>query len=152
MQAEQSKEGRYWDEKSLDELTQAQWESLCDGCGLCCLVKLQDEDTDELVYTCVVCRYSDTQTGACTDYANRSVNVPTCVPLTRERVAEFDWLPDSCAYRMRHNGQKLADWHPLNTGRRESVKEAGVGIAAIPVVVDYAEIDYEDYVIDKPEC
>ncbi|MDX1796971.1 MAG: YcgN family cysteine cluster protein, partial [Hydrogenovibrio sp.] len=81
---------------------------------------------------------------------NRSVNVPTCVQLTLERVAEFDWLPDTCAYRMLYRGQKLADWHPLNSGRADSVKAAGVGLQAIPVVVDRPGLDYEDYVIDQP--
>ena len=140
----------FWETKTLDEMTQVEWESLCDGCALCCLTKLQDDETDEIVYTSVVCTYSDTKTGACTDYANRSVNVPSCVQLTRERVAEFDWLPDSCAYRMIYRGQPLADWHPLITGKRESVKQAGVGIAAIPVVVDNGKLDYEDFLMEKP--
>lgn len=141
---------KYWENKTLDELSPAEWESLCDGCGLCCLVKLQDEDTEELVYTSVVCRLSDIKTGACSDYANRSINVPTCVPLTLERVAEYDWLPDSCAYRLRYNGLPLADWHPLNSGNQASVAKAGIGLTAIPVVVEYTDIDYEDYVMEKP--
>ncbi len=141
---------QFWETKTLDEMTQAEWESLCDGCALCCLTKLQDEDTEEIIYTSVVCAYSETSTGACTDYANRSVNVPTCVQLTRERVAEFDWLPESCSYRMIYHGQPLPEWHPLITGKRSSVKQAGVGIAAIPVVVDNGELDYEDYVMEKP--
>lgn len=140
----------FWEAKTLDEMTQPEWESLCDGCGLCCLTKLQDYETDEIIYTSVVCAYSDIKTGACTDYANRSINVPSCVQLTRERVAEFDWLPDSCAYRMIHRRQPLADWHPLITGKRDSVKQAGVGIAAIRVVVDNGQLDYEDYLMDKP--
>ena len=140
----------FWETKTLDEMTQDEWESLCDGCALCCLTKLQDDQTDEIVYTSVVCAYSNTQTGACTDYANRSVNVPTCVQLTRERVAEFDWLPDSCTYRMMHRGQPLPPWHPLITGNQASVKQAGVGIAAIKVVVDNGQLDYEDYSMPKP--
>ena len=140
----------FWETKTLDEMTQEEWESLCDGCALCCLNKLQDDETDEIVYTSVVCKYSDTKTGACTDYANRSINVPTCVQLTRERVAEFDWLPDSCTYRMMYRGQPLPQWHPLLTGKRESVKQAGVGIAAIKVVVDNGNLDYEDFIMEKP--
>ena len=131
-------------------MTQAEWESLCDGCGLCCLTKLQDDDTDEIVYTCVVCRYSDPETAQCSDYANRSINVPTCVPLTRDRVAEFDWLPDTCAYRMIYRGQGLADWHPLVAGNTEAIVKANVGLKAIKVVVDNGRLDYEDYIIDKP--
>ncbi|MBF6056770.1 MULTISPECIES: YcgN family cysteine cluster protein [Thiomicrorhabdus] len=141
---------RFWEHKSLEQMSQEEWEALCDGCGLCCLTKLQDEDTDEIVYTRVVCPYSDPQTAACTDYANRSVNVPTCVQLTLQRVAEFDWLPDSCAYRMIYRGQGLPDWHPLVSGDRGSVGQAGVGLTAIPVVVDNGKLDYEDYLIEKP--
>lgn len=140
----------FWETKTLDEMTQQEWESLCDGCGLCCLTKLQDEDTEEIVYTRVVCAYSDTVTGQCTDYTNRSKNVPTCVPLTRERVAEFDWLPDSCAYRMIYRGQPLAQWHPLVSGQADSLKNAGIGLRSIPVVFDTGDLAYEDFVIDKP--
>lgn len=140
----------FWESKTLQEMTQEEWESLCDGCGLCCLTKLQDEDTDEIVYTSVVCPYSDLETGQCKDYANRSVNVPSCVQLTLEKVDEFDWLPDTCAYRMVHRGQGLADWHPLVSGNRYSLQKAHIGLSAIPVVVDYDGIDYEDFIIDKP--
>ena len=140
----------FWETKTLDEMDQDEWESLCDGCGLCCLTKLQDDETDEIVYTSVVCPYSDIETGQCKDYANRSVNVPTCVQLTKEKVAEFDWLPDTCAYRMIYRGQGLADWHPLISGNRLSVKNAGIGLLSIPIVVDKADIDYEDYIMPKP--
>ncbi|WP_040724868.1 YcgN family cysteine cluster protein [Thiomicrorhabdus sp. Kp2] len=140
----------FWETKTLDEMSQDEWESLCDGCGLCCLTKLQDDETDEIVYTSVVCPYSDLETGQCKDYANRSINVPTCVQLTRERVAEFDWLPDSCAYRMIYRGQGLADWHPLVSGNRYSVTHAGIGLLAIPVVVDREGLDYEEFLIEKP--
>lgn len=145
-----SKQKPFWETKTLDEMTQSEWESLCDGCGLCCLTKLQDDETDEIVYTSIVCPYSDLKTGACKDYENRSVNVPSCVQLTLARVAEFDWLPDSCAYRMIYRGQGLADWHPLVSGTASSLKNAGVGLSAIPVQVDRPGIDYEDYIIDKP--
>ena len=140
----------FWEMKTLDEMSQSEWESLCDGCGLCCLTKLQDEDTDEIVYTSVVCAYSDISTGQCSDYANRSINVPTCVQLTRERVAEFDWLPDSCAYRMIYRGQPLADWHPLVSGNSQSIQTAFVGLSSISVVVDTGDLDYEALIIDKP--
>lgn len=139
---------RFWETKTLDEMSNEEWEAVCDGCGLCCLTKLQDEETDEIVYTRVVCPYSDPKTAQCTDYANRSTNVPTCVQLTRERVAEFDWLPDTCAYRILYRGQPLPEWHPLVSGKRETVAEAGVGLLAIPVVVDSGDLDYEDYLID----
>jgi len=144
------KKAPFWETKTLDEMSKEEWESLCDGCGLCCLTKLQDDETDEIVYTSVVCPYSDLETGQCKDYANRSVNVPTCVQLTKEKIAEFDWLPDSCAYRMIYRGQGLADWHPLVSGTRYSVKKAGVGLLSIPVVVDRTGIDYEDFIMPKP--
>lgn len=140
----------FWETKSLADMTQDEWESICDGCGLCCLTKLQDEDSDEIVYTRVVCPYSDPKTAACSDYANRSLNVPTCVNLTLERVAEFDWLPDTCGYRILLRGDPLPDWHPLVSGRRASVQAAGVGLLAIPVVVDQPGLDYEDYLMEKP--
>lgn len=140
----------FWESKSLDEMTQQEWESVCDGCGLCCLTKLQDDETDEIVYTRVVCAYSDLATGQCSDYANRSTNVPTCVQLTKERVAEFDWLPDTCAYRVLYRGQSLPNWHPLISGSSKSVKAAGIGLLAIPVVVDTGELEYEDFLIPKP--
>ncbi|QCU90074.1 YcgN family cysteine cluster protein [Thiomicrorhabdus sediminis] len=140
----------FWQTKTLDEMTQQEWESLCDGCGLCCLTKLQDEETEEIVYTRVVCSYSDPKTAQCTDYSNRSSNVPTCVPLTRERVAEFDWLPDTCAYRMIYRGQGLADWHPLVAGNSEAIVNANISLKAIAVVVDSGDLDYEDYIMEKP--
>lgn len=145
-----NKKKPFWETKTLDEMSQTEWESLCDGCGLCCLTKLQDDKTEEIVYTSVVCPYSDIDTGQCKDYANRSVNVPTCVQLTLERVAEFDWLPDTCAYRMIYRGQGLADWHPLVSGSSKTMRQARVGLHAIPVVVDRVGLDYEDFMIDKP--
>jgi uncharacterized cysteine cluster protein YcgN (CxxCxxCC family) len=150
MMKDTTAEQPFWKTKTLEQMSQQEWESLCDGCGLCCLTKLQDEDTNEIHYTRVVCPYSDLQTGQCSDYTNRSVNVPTCVQLTLERVAEFDWLPDTCAYRMIHRGQDLADWHPLVSGDSNSLKKAGVGLSAIEVVVDSPHLDHEDYLIDKP--
>lgn len=140
----------FWEQKTLDEMTLEEWETVCDGCGLCCLHKLQDEETDEIIYTRIVCRYSEVTTGRCTDYVNRSKNVPSCVQLTRERVAEFDWLPDSCAYRMLYRGQPLPEWHPLVTGQVNSVQVAGQGLASIAVVVEHADLDDEDFIIDKP--
>ena len=114
------------------------------------LTKLQDDETDEIVYTRIVCEYTNEETGQCSDYENRSKNVPTCVPLTRKRVADFDWLPDSCGYRVLDRGDKLAKWHPLNSGLNDSVKLAGVGLLAIPLVINHPNLDYEDYIMDKP--
>lgn len=138
----------FWETKTLAEMSNAEWEALCDGCGLCCLNKLQDEETDEIVYTRVVCPYSDIQTGQCTDYPNRSINVPTCVQLTVDLAHEFHWLPSSCAYRRLAMGEGLPEWHPLITGDANSPSKAKVGLTSIPVVVDDGSLDYEDYLID----
>lgn len=140
----------FWETKTLAEMSSSEWEAVCDGCGLCCLTKLQDDETDEIVYTQVVCRYSDLKTGACSDYQNRSRNVPTCVALTLENIAEFDWLPDTCSYRVLYRGEPLADWHPLISGQQSSVKAANIGLLAIPVIVDHPGMDYEDFIMDKP--
>ncbi|MBD3611281.1 MAG: YcgN family cysteine cluster protein [Hydrogenovibrio crunogenus] len=144
-----TKEKPFWETKTLAEMTTEEWESVCDGCGLCCLTKLQDDETDQIVYTRVVCKYSDLKTGACSDYQNRSINVPTCVNLTLDRVAEFDWLPDTCAYRVLYRGDPLPEWHPLVSGKKESVTEAHVGLLAIPVVVDQPGLDYGDCLMKK---
>ncbi|BBP43328.1 YcgN family cysteine cluster protein [Thiosulfativibrio zosterae] len=138
----------FWETKTLAEMNFEEWESLCDGCGLCCLNKLQDEDTDEIAYTCVVCSYSDVTTGRCKDYDNRNTNVPTCVQLTAELASEFHWLPTTCAYRLLAAGAALPSWHPLITGDPKSVQQAKVGLTAIKVVVDNGQLDYEDYLID----
>lgn len=117
---------RFWENKSLSEMSKSEWESLCDGCGLCCLHKLRDEDTDTLMHTNVACRLLDLETCQCSSYESRFRKVPDCIALTPQIVSEIDWLPPSCAYRLVHEGQTLPDWHPLLTGRRESVHKAGV--------------------------
>ena len=119
----------FWREKSLEEMSRAEWESLCDGCGRCCLHKLRDADTDELSFTNVACRLLDVNTGRCGDYKNRRQHVPDCVQLTPKRLRKLDWLPPSCAYRLVQEGKDLPAWHPLRTGRAESVVEAGVSVA-----------------------
>jgi uncharacterized cysteine cluster protein YcgN (CxxCxxCC family) len=118
----------FWRTKTLGEMTRAEWESLCDGCGRCCLHKLRDEDTDELAWTNVACRLLDTATARCSDYANRKARVPDCVKLTAKKVAAIDWLPPTCAYRLVQEGQDLPWWHPLVSGDPETVVQAGVSV------------------------
>lgn len=119
----------FWRTKTLNEMSRAEWESLCDGCGRCCLSKLRDEETNELAFTNVACRLLDVHTGSCTDYANRRQKVPDCVQLTPAKLKKIDWLPPSCAYRLIAEGKDLFPWHPLRSGRVESVQEAGISVA-----------------------
>ncbi|WP_086931055.1 YcgN family cysteine cluster protein [Agarilytica rhodophyticola] len=118
----------FWQTKELSEMTREEWESLCDGCGQCCLHKLEDEDSGEIFYTDVVCRYSNNDTCHCERYSERSVLVPTCVTLTPENLYDYDWLPLTCAYRLLSQGKPLYNWHPLVSGNPESVHEASMSI------------------------
>ena len=115
----------FWKTKRLDEMTHAEWESLCDGCGRCCLHKLRDEVTEALSFTTVACRLLDLHSCACSNYPNRQDKVPDCVSLTYEALDEIDWLPPSCAYRRVEEGRGLAWWHPLVSGNPETVHTAG---------------------------
>ena len=115
----------FWQTKTLEEMTREEWESLCDGCGKCCLHKLEDVDSGELHFTDVACRMLDRDRCRCTDYANRAQQVPDCLALTPRTVTEVDWLPASCAYLRLARGQPLPDWHPLVSGDPRSVHRAG---------------------------
>ncbi|MEN0000081.1 MAG: YcgN family cysteine cluster protein [Pseudomonadota bacterium] len=119
---------RFWETKSLKDMTQPEWEALCDGCGQCCMAKLIDDDTDELHYTTVACRLFDTSSCRCSDYENRQALVDDCVRLTPDNVGELAWLPQTCAYRLIHEGKPLFDWHPHISGTPSSVIEAGISV------------------------
>ncbi len=114
----------FW-EKPLAALDRGEWEALCDGCGRCCVHKVEDEDTGQVYPTNVACKLLDRRSGRCTDYAKRKLRVADCVTLVRGNVAKLDWLPETCAYRLRAAGEPLRAWHYLLTGSRESVHQAG---------------------------
>ena len=146
-----TKTGPFWKTKSLDQLDRQEWEQLCDGCGRCCLVKLEDEDTAKVYTTSVSCRLFDINTCRCKDYSNRFKKVSDCLDLDPAKVAELEWLPETCAYRLRHEGKALADWHPLNSGTQQSVIDAGISVSG--QTVSEAEVEEErlgDYLKDWP--
>ena len=118
----------FWKTKRLEEMSPAEWESLCDGCGRCCLHKLRDTETDALAFTTVACHLLDLETCRCGDYANRQRRVKDCVSLTPAEVRAVDWLPPSCGYRRLAEGRDLAWWHPLVSGDPETVHQAGVSV------------------------
>lgn len=115
----------FWKTKTLKEMSDSEWESLCDGCGKCCLVKIEEEDTHELYFTGLHCKLLNSKTCQCSDYPNRKQYVPGCVKLTPDIVATVDWLPQSCAYRMVHEGKDLHDWHHLVSGDPTLVHKRG---------------------------
>lgn len=116
----------FWQIKSLAQMSDDEWESLCDGCGLCCLVKIEDEDNAEIFNTTVSCRQLDIENCRCRDYHNRLNDVPMCMQLTLENMPEINWLPETCAYKRLYDGQPLPAWHPLLTADNNSVHDSGV--------------------------
>ena len=132
---------QFWKTKTLEQMNRAEWESLCDGCALCCMNKVEDEYSGKMFYTNTACQLLDLSSCRCSDYANRLRKVPDCLQLTATNAGSYDWLPGSCAYRRLANGQGLADWHPLLSGRPESVHEAGISMLGQMV----PDEDHEDF-------
>ncbi len=118
----------FWKTKPLADMSKPEWESLCDGCGRCCVNKLEDEDTGAFIFTRAACKLLDLETCQCSDYKSRHKKVSDCIALTPDNVGKLGWLPDTCAYRLLDEGKSLAWWHPLVSGRKETVVEAGISV------------------------
>ena len=143
-------EDRFWEYKSLAELSADEWESICDGCGLCCLIKLEDEETDEVFQTSVSCQLLNTESCQCRDYAHRFEKVSECVQVSLEKTEQFEWMPVSCAYRLLYENKPLFDWHPLITQSADSVHEAGISVRSFAISEEYIHPDQmQDHILLK---
>lgn len=141
----------FWKRKSLADMTAEEWESLCDGCGLCCLIKLEDDDTGERFHTRIVCRLLDLGKCRCTDYRERHTRVPDCLTLTAESIGQIDWLPQSCAYRLINEKKDLYWWHPLISGDPNTVHDAGVSVRDWAISETRVHPDsFQRYIIQEP--
>ncbi len=142
---------RFWETVPLSGMTKPEWEALCDGCGKCCMLKMEDEDEPGLIaYTNIACRLFDEKTCRCTSYPLRSVLVPTCIQLTPENISTAqEWMPSTCAYRLMAEGAPLPEWHPLKTGDTDSPHKTGNSMqnATVPEY-DVDEDEWYDYVIE----
>jgi len=139
----------FWETKKLHEMTHEEWEALCDGCAKCCVHKLEDDRTGQIHYTCVACRLLDVNTCRCTDYPNRSELVPDCAVLSMDHPEYFDWMPETCAYRLLHEGKALPGWHPLITGDPSSVHDHGAS-ARKKLIPEFLadEAQLEKYIVE----
>jgi len=140
--------GKFWEDTPLAKLDRAQWEALCDGCGKCCIHKLEDEDTGEMHATNVACRLLDRRSGQCSDYRNRKAYVAECVRLTPKILGTLDWLPTTCAYGLRAAGKPLPEWHYLVSGDRDAVHRAGQSVRGWTISEDDAG-DFENHIVDR---
>lgn len=143
---------RFWERKALNKLSTKEWEALCDGCGKCCLNKLEDEDSGEVALTRVACRLLDDETCKCTQYPIRHQFVPECIVLKPENLdSHAYWMPQTCAYRLLWQGKPLYDWHPLISGDPDSVHKAGVSVQGWTVSeFETPEEEWEDHIIEEP--
>lgn len=140
----------FWQTKTLAEMTDIEWESLCDGCGQCCLHKLIDEDTDQIYFTNVACNLLNIKSCQCRHYETRFDYEEDCIKLTRENLTTFDWLPPTCAYRLQQEGKPLPHWHPLLSGSKAAMH--GERISVRHIAVRESEVsDWEDHILNKPE-
>ena len=142
---------RFWETKPLKKMSQAEWEALCDGCGKCCLNKLEDEDSGEVALTRVACRLLDDSTCRCAHYENRHTFIPDCIVLRPDNLDKHAyWMPETCAYRLLWQGNPLPDWHPLISGTAESVHSAGISVRDMTVSeFDIPQDEWEEYIIEE---
>ncbi len=145
-------EPRFWERKPLRKMSRAEWEALCDGCGKCCLNKLEDEDTEEVALTRIACRLLDDESCRCAHYDIRHQFVPECIVLRPDNLdSHAYWMPQTCAYRLLWEGKPLYDWHPLISGTPESVHRAGVSVRGITLSeFDIPEEEWDDHIIEEP--
>jgi len=143
---------KFWQRKSMEQMSQKEWEALCDGCGKCCLNKLEDEDTGEVALTRIACRLLDDSTCRCAQYDIRHQFVPECIVMTPSNIKEhMYWLPQTCAYRLVHEGRDLEPWHPLISGIAQSVHDANVSVQGMTIPeFEIADEDWEDHIIEEP--
>lgn len=140
---------QFWKTKKLEEMTREEWESLCDGCGKCCLFRLQDEETEEVYTTNVICRLFNEKDCTCSAYQERSKLVPTCLVLDPKLIQELNWMPITCAYRLLAEGKDLPWWHPLVSGDRNTVHQVGVSVKGkVEFEQDIDMDDLEDHMVD----
>lgn len=138
-------QGKFWLDKTLGELNHDEWESLCDGCGQCCLIKLEDEDNGKVYRTNVSCQLLDLDSCRCKDYANRFEKVPECVQVSLDRADQFEWMPSSCAYKLLYEGKPLFDWHPLIS--HNSAQEIPVSVKDMAISEEYIHpSQFEDHI------
>lgn len=143
-------EAPFWQTKTLAEMNEEEWEALCDGCGKCCLVKLQDDETGEIAFTDIACRLLDTETCRCKHYPQRLELVQDCVKLTQDNLSQINFMPPSCAYRLLQEGKPLPQWHPLRTGQADSTVTAGHAVRGRVVSETVVKDDWHNHIVDWP--
>ena len=137
----------FWQEKTLAQMNEKEWEALCDGCALCCLHKLEDEDNGKIYYTRIACKLLDCQSGRCLDYLKRKAKVPACLKLNyRDLKQAQNWLPASCAYKRLYQGKSLPEWHPLITKDKNSVHTAKISVQSFAISENDIDGELEDYI------
>lgn len=141
----------FWKTKSMQDMSKAEWELLCDGCGKCCCIRMEDEETEAIYVTDVACKLFNPSTCQCTDYPNRSLKVPDCVTLTPDNAGALRWMPQTCAYRLIADGKELYDWHHLVSGSRDTIHEVGMSVQdAVYSEADVPEDEQHRHIVQWP--